>query len=134
MLINCPNCKELIKYDLEKCPFCNYEINAEDLRKSIREQEKEKAELEKDMIKEAGHRRAVSMIIRIGFVILCPIVALISIKAESKLVICMLFGALFLGFIVVVCVSKYFRCPYCNEHLPSRGYGGMCPHCGGRLR
>ena len=135
MFINCPNCKELIKKDLKKCPMCKYEITADDMITTIRESDKARTELEKEKIEEAGRRRVVWLIFSIGFVIACLIITLISIAIGSEVMFCILFGLLLLVYIIFACVTKYPRCPYCNGYMYSRSLSsGFCPRCGGRVR
>jgi len=134
MFIKCPKCQELIKDDAKMCPYCKYEITADEVRKVIREEEEEKRKYEKEMIEEAGRRRRGWLIFSISSVLVCPVITLVSLGLESKVAFGILFGAWILGILIFELGTKYSRCPYCDQHISARGYGELCPHCGGRLR
>ena len=132
MFVKCPKCQELIKDDAKTCPYCKYEITADDLRKAIREEEEEKREYENEKMEEVRHRRLVRIIVGMCFVIALPIIVLIGSKLDSKIAAYLLIGAWGVGLLSFELCTKYSKCPYCNTYL--RYYGEVCQHCGGRLR
>ena len=137
MFITCPKCQEQLKEDIEKCPFCGHEFDINEIKENIRNREREKSRFESEMVKEAGHRRVVSIIVCvIALIVLLASEKLMDLLDIDDMIACIFLIVFVVAFLVFICFSKYNKCPYCDKHMYRRGAWAVnnCPHCGGRIR
>ena len=90
-----------------------------------------------EMVKEAGHRRVVSIIVCvIALIVLLASEKLMDLLDIDDMIACIFLIVFVVAFLVFICFSKYNKCPYCDKHMYRRGAWAVnnCPHCGGRIR
>ena len=135
MFFTCPNCKEVFRKEMGKCPFCKYALTAEDIMNAEKEDEEKRVRAEEEIIEE--HRRRnkkwiISSILFLIFLLGSIPVGLMILNSEIATVVMMIASfAIYIGFVLL---SKCMGCPYCGKSLGNEMFNDYCPHCGSRLR
>ena len=136
MFYRCPNCSELLKKGVNKCPFCGRVIDIKDLDNIQRKEETELQKYEDEYDEEVSSRFKGRIIFSIVSCILfvCFFVLMVTTVALSDLFLVLLI-VLVAVMTIFLLTSKSFRCPSCGRNIYRRyGIGQYCSHCGARIR